>query len=259
MDKEIRILILEDSPADVELQEHQLRKAGLVFTSKVVDTREAFLKELDEFFPDLILSDYDLPTFNDLEALRIAKEKCPDVPVILVTGRLGEEFAIEKLKEGATDYVLKSNLKRLVPSVNRALVEAKMIKERRQAEEFLRESEEKYKILTENSLTGIFIHQDGRFVFVNDKFTEMHGYEPEELLGKEHLTLIHPDERATLRELALKDWKENLFPSGMKFGESVKMERLFGLKCWQPVSNIRECPLLWGMSLTSPSLNGWKC
>ncbi|MCG2720993.1 MAG: PAS domain S-box protein [Thermodesulfovibrionales bacterium] len=141
MDKELRILILEDVPADAELEEHELRKAGLVFTSKVVDTREAFLKELEEFFPDLILSDYELPTFDGLAALRIAQEKCPDVPFILVTGKLGEEFAIDKLKDGATDYVLKSNLKRLVPSVKRALEEVKERAERKKAEEALRTSE----------------------------------------------------------------------------------------------------------------------
>src|SRR4030043_1615000 len=141
MDKELRILILEDVPADAELEEHELRKAGLVFTSKIVATREAFLKELDEFFPDLILSDYALPSFDGLAALGIAKEKCPDVPFILVTGKLGEEFAIEKLKEGATDYVLKGNLKRLVPSVKRALEEANLITERKRAEEALKKSE----------------------------------------------------------------------------------------------------------------------
>jgi diguanylate cyclase (GGDEF)-like protein/PAS domain S-box-containing protein len=134
MDKELRILMLEDSSVDAELEEYELRKSELVFTLKIVDTREAFLKELNECSPDLILSDYDLPTFDGLAALRIAKEKCPDVPFILVTGKLGEEFAIEKLKEGATDYVLKSNLKRLVPSVNRALEEAKQITERKRAE-----------------------------------------------------------------------------------------------------------------------------
>jgi len=139
MDKELRILILEDVPADTELEEHELRKAGLVFTSKIVDTREAFLKALEEFFPDLILSDYDLPSFDGLAALRIAKEKCPDVPFILVTGtgKLGEEFAIEKLKEGATDYVLKGNLKRLGPSVKRALEEAKMIAERKHLKDMM--------------------------------------------------------------------------------------------------------------------------
>ncbi len=134
MDKELRILILENVPADAELEEHELRNAGLVFTSKIVDTREAFLEALEEFLPDLILSDYKLPSFDGLAALRIAKEKCPDVPFILVTGKLGEEFAIKKLKEGATDYVLKNNLKRLVPSVNRALEEAKQIRERKRVE-----------------------------------------------------------------------------------------------------------------------------
>ena len=133
MDKELRILILEDSPADVEIQERELRKAGLVFTSKVVDTREAFLKELDEFSPDIILSDYAMPSFSGSAALRIVKEKCPDVPFILVSGNVGEEFAIENLREGVTDYVLKRNLMRLGPSVRRALEEAKMIAERKQA------------------------------------------------------------------------------------------------------------------------------
>lgn len=137
MDKELRILIIEDVPGDAELEEHELRKAGLVFTSKIVATREAFLKALEEFFPDLILSDYDLPSFDGLAALRIAKEKCPDVPFILVTGKLGEEFAIEKLKEGAMDYVLKGNLKRLGPSVKRALEEAKMIAERKHLKDMM--------------------------------------------------------------------------------------------------------------------------
>ena len=158
MDKELRILILEDNPADAALEEHELTEAGLIFTSKVVDTRDAFLKELDEFSPDIILSDYDLPSFDGLAALRIAKEKCPDIPFILVTGKLGEEFAIEKLKEGTTDYVLKGNLKRLVPSVNRALEEAKQIKERTHMEDELRKSEAKYYSLFANMDEAVALH-----------------------------------------------------------------------------------------------------
>ena len=123
MDKELRILILDDVPADAELEEHELRKAGISFISKRVETEETFQKELKDFSPDLILSDYSLPSFDGLKALAIAQEKCPDVPFILVTGVMGEEFAVEALKKGATDYVLKSNLKRLVPAVNRALEE----------------------------------------------------------------------------------------------------------------------------------------
>jgi PAS domain S-box-containing protein len=86
------------------------------------------------------------------------------------------------------------------------------ISEHKLTEETLRESEEKYKILTENSLTGIFIHQDDRFIFVNDRFAEMHGYKTEELLGKHHLTLIHPDERETLRDIASKRLKGEIVP-----------------------------------------------
>ena len=74
MDKELRILILEDSPADAELEEHELRKSGLQFISKIVDTKEAFLKELDEFSPDIILSDYAMPSFSGSAALSIVKE-----------------------------------------------------------------------------------------------------------------------------------------------------------------------------------------
>jgi PAS domain S-box-containing protein len=134
MDKELRILILEDSSADAELEEHELRKAGVKFTSKIVDTSETFLKALDEFTPDIILADYDLPTFDGLKGLEFAKEKCPDVPYILVTGRVGEEFAIETLKKGVTDYIMKGNLKRLPHSVKMALEEAKMLAEHKQSE-----------------------------------------------------------------------------------------------------------------------------
>ncbi len=193
MDKELRILILEDVPADAELEEHELRKSGLVFTSKVVDTREAFLKELDEFFPDLILSDYDLPSFDGLAALRIAKEKCPDVPFILVTGKLGEEFAIEKLKEGATDYVLKGNLKRLVPSVERALAEAKLITERKRAEEALRQSEERYQKQFKEAIDAIFLAdlETGMIVDCNIAASKLVEREKSEIIGK-HQSFLHP-------------------------------------------------------------------
>ena len=140
MDSEIRILILEDNSADAELAEYTLKSAGMKFISKVVETEEEYLKALTEFSPDLILSDYDLPLFDGAKALKIAKERCPDVPFILYTGAMGEDRAIEILTSGATDYVMKNRLSRLVPAVERALAEAEEHKSRKQAEAELREA-----------------------------------------------------------------------------------------------------------------------
>ncbi len=203
MDRELRILILEDVPADAELEEHELKKSGMVFISKIVDTREAFQKAIEEFSPDIILSDYDLPTFDGLAALRIAQEKCPDVPFILVTGKVGEEFAIETLKKGATDYVMKSNLKRLAPSVQRALEEAKQIAERKQAEKKLRETINLVGSIA-NNLRGGMVYQvclckDGsrRFTYVSEAVVTLYGCTPQEAIANPDLIYgkVHPDDK----------------------------------------------------------------
>jgi CheY-like chemotaxis protein len=112
MNKEFRILIVEDLPTDAELTERELRKAHIAFTTRRVETKEAFLKELVDFEPDIILSDYRLPQFNGLEALRLLKEHELEVPFILITGSLTEEVAVKCMKEGADDYILKTSLKR---------------------------------------------------------------------------------------------------------------------------------------------------
>jgi DNA-binding NarL/FixJ family response regulator len=143
MVRELRILILEDVPTDAELAIEELVNAGIPFTSRCVTTREDFIRELDEFLPHIVLSDYSLPAFDGLSALKIATEKFPDIPFIFVSGALGEERAIEMLKQGATDYVLKDRLSRLAPAVSRALQEARERTERKQAEQALKESEQK--------------------------------------------------------------------------------------------------------------------
>ncbi len=134
----LRILHLEDNPVDAELIECELREAGIVFTFKVVETGESFLKALEEFSPDIILSDYDLPCYDGASALADAKKHCPEVPFILVTGAVTEDRAIEILTSGAKDYVLKNRLTRLVPAVRRALADAEEHKARRKAERELR-------------------------------------------------------------------------------------------------------------------------
>jgi signal transduction histidine kinase len=144
----LRILLVEDSAPSVELIDQLLLDSGLKFSMVTVDTREGFEAELSRGSPDIILSDYWLPTFDGGEALKIAKQVMPDVPFIFVTGGLGEEVVIEMLKDGATDYVLKTRISRLVPAVNRALREAGQRHDRLEAEEKLRRSHDQLRALT---------------------------------------------------------------------------------------------------------------
>lgn len=137
MKTEIQILMVEDSTADACLMDRELRKGGLAFQTKRIETKEEFLSELNVNRPDLILLDHGLPTFDGFTALRLARERAPDVPVIFVTGSLGEETIIKTLKQGADDYVLKHHLPDLVPAVHRALMHAEERRRRRKAEEEL--------------------------------------------------------------------------------------------------------------------------
>jgi len=146
--KELRILLLEDSLPHVELVERVLHDGGVECAIARVDTEDGFRSQLERFLPDLILSDYALPAFDGLAALQIAKQKAPDVPFIFVTGTMGEEVAIETLKNGATDYVLKTRLSRLVPAVQRALREAGERRERKRAEERLQRTNEQLRALS---------------------------------------------------------------------------------------------------------------
>lgn len=195
MDKGLRILILEDLPADAELTEHELRKAGIEFLSMRVDTREAFQTALLDFSPDIILSDYSLPSFDGLSAFAIARERYPHVPFILVSGVLGEEFAIEALRKGVTDYVLKSNLARLVPVVHRALEEAQERARLTQTEELLKGSENLYRLLAENTYDMITRHMpDSTYLYVSPACRTLFGYEPEELIGTKAFDQMHPED-----------------------------------------------------------------
>ena len=130
----IRILLVEDVPAEGELTIRQLRQGGLSCECLRVDTEECFTAALQEFRPDVILSDFTLPQFSGLSALKLANDLARDIPFIFVSGTIGEERAIEALRCGAVEYVLKGNLTRLVPAVTRALTEAAERMERRRQE-----------------------------------------------------------------------------------------------------------------------------
>lgn len=137
--KTLTVLLLEDNDLDAELTLETLREGGFDCQAQRVETREAYLAAIEQCGFDLILADYSLPSFDGLTALDLACEKCPDIPFIFVSGAIGEELAIESLKRGATDYVLKQRLGRLVPSVRRALREGEERKRRQRAEKELAE------------------------------------------------------------------------------------------------------------------------
>jgi PAS domain S-box-containing protein len=141
MQAPLRILYLEDDPTDAELIQSTLETEGVVSHVTRVETEADFLASLEEGGFDLIMADYALPSFDGISALKIVLEKCPDVPFIFVSGTLGEEVAIEALKIGATDYVLKERLSRMVPSVHRALRESQERADRKLAEDALRRGE----------------------------------------------------------------------------------------------------------------------
>jgi CheY-like chemotaxis protein len=115
MKDSIRILFVEDVQADAELIWNEIKKSGIVFEKKLVDNRIDYIEALKSFEPELIISDYALPQFDGMSALLLKNETLPDIPFILVTGSINEEIAVELMKAGADDYLLKQNLSRLVP------------------------------------------------------------------------------------------------------------------------------------------------
>jgi signal transduction histidine kinase len=141
-EKELKILMLEDLPEDMGLIEYFLKKGGLKFISKQVDSKSEFVEALKEFKPDVILSDHALPKFNSIDALSICKKTAIHAPFILVTGTVSEEFAVNCLKQGADDYVLKSNLTRLPTAILNSLKQRQISAKRRQAEKALRRQNE---------------------------------------------------------------------------------------------------------------------
>ncbi len=137
MGQGLRVIMVEDVAIDAELAERELKRAGIAVQARRVEREDDFRRELGEFRPQVILSDFSMPQFDGMSALKIARETVPDVPFIFVSGTLGEDYAIRALKNGATDYVLKSNLVRLPPTIERAVSEAAARAERRREEQLL--------------------------------------------------------------------------------------------------------------------------
>ncbi|MBD2304295.1 response regulator [Chroococcidiopsis sp. FACHB-1243] len=201
----LKFLILEDSILDAELITALLAESEIECESIQVKTRSEFQAALERGGFDLILSDYSLPGFDGISALVMARQLCPDVPFIFVTATMGEEVAIETLKGGATDYVLKQRLERLIPAVERSLREAAERRARVVAEAELNRREEEFRALVENSPDIIArFDRDLRHLYVNPVVEKATGKPPEMYVGKTHAEVGVPAEICTLWQSSLR-------------------------------------------------------
>ena len=201
MNRKLQILHLEDDPDFAELVRSLFAQDGLDVELKCVGDRAAFAAALDGGAFDAIVSDYHLPSFSGLDALAMVRKKNPHIPFILVSGTIGEQAAIESLKAGATDYLLKQNPDRLPSAVRRAVQEAEERARLRAAETELVRREKYFRTLTENSLDVLCIlNRDGNLLYASPSIERTLGYKPEELLRQNFLARVHPDDLPLVQE-----------------------------------------------------------
>ncbi|MGH8740313.1 MAG: EAL domain-containing protein [Burkholderiales bacterium] len=195
----IRLLLAEDNADDAELELRELRRAGLRVASKIVDSRSAFMQALGEFDPQVIISDFSMPNFDGMEALRLATELAPDTPFLFVSSTLGEDYAIRALKNGATDYVLKSNLVRLPAAIERALTGAEERRARRQAEAGLRRAQVMAK------LASVVTGPGGAFERWSESLPGLLAVDRRHVPAstREWLDILHPEDRDLFRQKSL--------------------------------------------------------
>jgi PAS domain S-box-containing protein len=226
----LKILLLEDMLTDVEIVKHELRKSNYDFELNHVDTGESYLKELNEFNPDIIISDYYLPNFDGLTALDLAKKKYPFTPFILITGTSNEEIAVECMKRGADDYLIKKHLKRLNPAIKKAL-------DAKHTRELKHRAEEKYRSIFENATEGIFqTTPEEKIIIINPAMARMLGYESVE----EQMKLIkNIGEQVYVNQQHRETLKELLRKNKSITGFETQFYKKDGSKIWVSI-NIRE-------------------
>ncbi|HUY03923.1 MAG TPA: EAL domain-containing protein [Rhodocyclaceae bacterium] len=190
----LRLLLLEDEPADALLNERALRQAGIACTARRVETQAAFIAALDEFKPDIILADYGLPGFDGLRALGIAREYSPETPCIFVSGAMDEALVSDSIKQGAVDWVTKDRLARLPGVVLNALKEMQLRAQHREAMAALHEQALFHAAMLENIPVPVFYKdRQGRYLGCNQAFEEVTGKSRSEIVGKSVFDMAPPE------------------------------------------------------------------
>lgn len=204
-EQHLDVLLVEDSPRDAELVERTLRRGGIAFTARRVETERAMRAALAGAPPDVILADYHLPTFDGISALRIARELAPHVPFIFVSGSLGEDRAVQALHDGATDYIAKDRPTRLPSAVERAIRERDQTASRAAMEAALIESERRLRLALQATRDVIFDYDlvTGA-AYVSSALREQWGIDPAPTTLAEWLQRVHPEDRRQLEHGILK-------------------------------------------------------
>lgn len=200
MSNELRVLLVEDNEDDERLLSFELKKSYQL-TLKRVETKEEYLTQIKEFNPKIIISDYNLPSFNGIEALNIRQMEVPLTPFILVTGSINETTAVECMKAGADDYILKEHLNRLIPSIESAIEKKENQKTKISALDALKKSEETFLNIFNNSVVAIYvINKDGTFLDVNQAALDFYLCEREDLIGK-NFSVVEADGKNDLNKI----------------------------------------------------------
>jgi PAS domain S-box-containing protein len=193
--KVLKILFVEDLVSDFEIAQRELQKSGLEFISERVETKDAFLKALTEFKPDIIISDYSMPTFDGMLALKLSLEFDTLLPFIILTGSVNEKTAVECMKSGATDYVIKGHTSRLPFAVNEAIEKSIINKEKEKAIEELRESEANYRTLADSGMALIWTSGTDKLCnYFNKIWLDFTGRTIDQELGNGWTEGVHPDD-----------------------------------------------------------------
>jgi len=197
----LRVLLVEDSESDADLIVRQLKKAEYSVHHERIENAKEMKKALEKQKWDIVISDYKLPRFNAAAALTLLQKANIDIPFVIVSGSMGEELAVELMKAGAHDYLIKNKLVRLAQVVKRELAEAQMRRERKQSEEELRESEERYRCLVEVSPDTVAVHANGKIVYINPAGIKLlRAHDRSELIDKPVLDIVHPDYKELVRQ-----------------------------------------------------------